>query len=400
MPLEWFVALIALNVVILILLFVLLAKKGKSAPSGVQTDELRRMIGEQNERTIQIMDRISRAQRDKADDLERRVSEQSARSEHKLEVIRNEMNENLRYMNDRNEKQLEEMRRTVEEKLQTTLEKRLSTSFQTVSENLDQVAKGIGEVRRLAESVGDIKKVFTNVKLRGTWGETQLGTLLEQMLSPDQYRRNVRINPRIDSFVDFAVVLPGKEDGETLLPIDSKFPIEEYLRLTDAEDDLARDKAAKGLAAAVKKQADSIADKYIMPPETTDFAILYLPLEGLYAETLKNADLTAYLQKKRVMACGPTNLGALLNSLQTGFKTLAIEKRSSELWKLLSVFKAEFYKFAAILERTQKKLQEAQDSIEGATKKTRTIQKKLRSVAELGEDVPEQLAIEEGDGLD
>lgn len=400
MQTELLIAAIALEVVILLLLIIIAAKRGKGT-AGAQAEELRRTLGEQNERLVETMDRISRAQREKADDLERRVSDQSARSENKLEIIRREMNENLRYMNERNEKQLEEMRRTVEEKLQTTLEKRLSTSFQAVSENLDQVAKGIGEVRRLAESVGDIKKVFTNVKLRGTWGETQLGALLEQMLSPEQYRRNVRINPRIDAFVDFAIVLPGKEDGETLLPVDSKFPIEEYLRLTEAEGDpAASERAAKGLAAAVKKQADSIADKYIMPPATTDFAILYLPLEGLYAETLKNAELTAYLQKKRVMACGPTNLGALLNSLQTGFKTLAIEKRSSELWQLLSVFKSEFYKFAVILEKTQKKLQEAQDTIEGAAKKTRTIQKKLRSVADLGEDAPEQLAIEESDRLD
>ena len=286
----------------------------------------------------------------------------------------------------------------MEEKLQTTLENRLSTSFQAVSDHLDQVSKGIGEVRRLAENVGDIKKVFTNVKLRGTWGETQLGTLLEQMLSPEQYRRNVRVDPRVDAFVDFAVVLPGKDDGETLLPIDSKFPIEEYLRLSETENDpAANEKAVKGLAAAVRRQADSIADKYIRPPRTTDFAILYLPLEGLYAETLKNAELASYLQKKRIMACGPTNLGALLNSLQTGFKTLAIERRSSELWQLLSAFKAEFYKFAAILEKTQKKLQEAQDTIEGAAKKTRTIERKLRSVADLGGEYPEQLAIGEED---
>ena len=377
MPFEIIAA--ALSALAVILLIALLLKKDK------------RGNGEE-------LDRIYRAQREKADDLERRVSETAARSENRIETVRREMNENLRYLNERNEKQLEEMRRIVEEKLQTTLENRLSTSFQAVSDHLDQVSKGIGEVRRLAENVGDIKKVFTNVKLRGTWGETQLGTLLEQMLSPEQYRRNVRVDPRVDAFVDFAVVLPGKDDGETLLPIDSKFPIEEYLRLSETENDpAANEKAVKGLAAAVRRQADSIADKYIRPPRTTDFAILYLPLEGLYAETLKNAELASYLQKKRIMACGPTNLGALLNSLQTGFKTLAIERRSSELWQLLSAFKAEFYKFAAILEKTQKKLQEAQDTIEGAAKKTRTIERKLRSVADLGGEYPEQLAIGEED---
>ncbi len=392
MPFEIIAA--ALSALAVILLIVLLLKKDKRGNG----EELRRGFSEQNERLVGTMDRIYRAQREKADDLERRVSETAARSENRIETVRREMNENLRYLNERNEKQLEEMRRIVEEKLQTTLENRLSTSFQAVSEHLDQVSKGIGEVRRLAENVGDIKKVFTNVKLRGTWGETQLGTLLEQMLSPEQYRRNVRVDPRVDAFVDFAVVLPGKDDGETLLPIDSKFPIEEYLRLSETENDpAANEKAVKGLAAAVRRQADSIADKYIRPPRTTDFAILYLPLEGLYAETLKNAELASYLQKKRIMACGPTNLGALLNSLQTGFKTLAIERRSSELWQLLSAFKAEFYKFAAILEKTQKKLQEAQDTIEGAAKKTRTIERKLRSVADLGGEYPEQLAIGEED---
>ena len=392
MPFEIIAA--ALSALAVILLIALLLKKDTRGNG----EELRRGFSEQNERLVGTMDRIYRAQREKADDLERRVSETAARSENRIETVRREMNENLRYLNERNEKQLEEMRRIVEEKLQTTLENRLSTSFQAVSDHLDQVSKGIGEVRRLAENVGDIKKVFTNVKLRGTWGETQLGTLLEQMLSPEQYRRNVRVDPRVDAFVDFAVVLPGKDDGETLLPIDSKFPIEEYLRLSETENDpAANEKAVKGLAAAVRRQADSIADKYIRPPRTTDFAILYLPLEGLYAETLKNAELASYLQKKRIMACGPTNLGALLNSLQTGFKTLAIERRSSELWQLLSAFKAEFYKFAAILEKTQKKLQEAQDTIEGAAKKTRTIERKLRSVADLGGEYPEQLAIGEED---
>lgn len=207
MPFEIIAA--ALSALAVILLIALLLKKDKRGNG----EELRRGFSEQNERLVGTMDRIYRAQREKADDLERRVSETAARSENRIETVRREMNENLRYLNERNEKQLEEMRRIVEEKLQTTLENRLSTSFQAVSDHLDQVSKGIGEVRRLAENVGDIKKVFTNVKLRGTWGETQLGTLLEQMLSPEQYRRNVRVDPRVDAFVDFAVVLPGKDDG-------------------------------------------------------------------------------------------------------------------------------------------------------------------------------------------
>ena len=248
---------------------------------------------------------------------------------------------------------------------------------------MEAVYKGLGEVRGLAESVGDIKKVFTNVKLRGTWGETQLDSLLAQMLSPEQYEASVRLNPLSGALVDFAVKIPSKDEQTVWLPIDSKFPIEEYERLIDASDSFnkeAEETAMKNLERAIRKQAESIAEKYIQPPATTDFAIMYLPLEGLYAEILKMPDLNEFLYRKRIMACGPTNLGALLSTIQTGFKTAAIEKRSGELWQLLTTFKYEFSKFSDLLDKTRKKLQEAQDSIDSAAKKTRTIGRKLNAV--------------------
>ena len=244
-------------------------------------------------------------------------------------------------------------------------------------------------MQQLAGSVADIRKVFTNVKLRGTWGEVQLSALLGQMLAPQQYRANVHVDPLSSDVVEFAVLLPSK-DGETvLLPIDSKFPIEEYRRLADAEaasDKEGAEKAAKNLERALKVQADAIARKYIRPPLTADFAVMFLPLEGLYAESLKMPGLTEYLAGKRIMACGPTNFGALLTTLQIGYKTAAIEKRSGELWELLSAFRHEFRNFVQILEKAQKKLQEAQDTIENAAKKTRTIDRKLKNVSEIADE--------------
>ena len=243
----------------------------------------------------------------------------------------------------------------------------------------------------LAANVTDIKKLFSNVKLRGTWGEVQLGTLLSQMLAPNQYASSVKVDSRSDGMVDFAVRIPSRDERTVWLPIDSKFPIEEYTRLADATDKAEAAAALKKLAQAVKLQADSIATKYIFPPSTTDFAVMYLPLEGLYAEITKLPELDGYLRKRRVIACGPTNLSALLSTLQTGFKTVAIEKRSEELWQLLSAFKVQFDKFTAVLEKTGKKLQEAQNTIEEAGRRTRTISNKLRTVADIGDDEAERL---------
>lgn len=318
-----------------------------------------------------------------ADYTNRRVEALNIQTERRLSDIQRQLTEDIKYMSQTNAQNLEVIRRTVDEKLSATLEGKLGKSYSIINERLEAVYKGLGEVRGLAESVGDIKKVFTNVKLRGTWGETQLDSLLSQMLSPEQYAASVKLDPLSGAMVDFAVKIPSKDEKTVWLPIDSKFPIEEYERLIDAAnafDKAAEEAALKNLERAIKKQAESIAGKYIHPPATTDFAVMYLPLEGLYAEILKMSDLSEFLYRKRIMACGPTNLGALLSTIQTGFKTAAIEKRSGELWQLLTTFRYEFAKFSELLEKTQKKLQEAQDSIDSAAKKTRTIGRKLNAV--------------------
>ena len=332
--------------------------------------------------------------------MQAKMDELNRLTEQRLNDISRMLAGEIKYMSEQNAKNLEQIRQTVDEKLSTTLENRLTKSYSLINERLEAVYKGIGEVQQLAGSVSDIKKVFTNVKLRGTWGEVQLSALLEQMLSPNQYRANVRINPLDNAVVEFAVLLPSREDETVYLPVDSKFPVEEYQRLIDAGDAMnkdAADKALKNLERALKLQADTIAKKYILPPLTADFAIMFLPLEGLYAETLKIPGLSEYFASRRIMACGPTNFGALLTTLQIGYKTAAIEKRSGELWELLSAFKHEFGNFVKILEKTQKKLQEAQDTIESAAKKTRTIERKLKNVAEIS---PSRADLLLGDGDD
>ncbi|HIU61510.1 MAG TPA: DNA recombination protein RmuC [Candidatus Coproplasma excrementigallinarum] len=311
--------------------------------------------------------------------------------EARINDLKKKLDDDLKYIGETTAKSVESIRLSVEEKLSATLEGKLSKSYEVINAQLEKVYRGIGEVNSLASNVTDIKKLFSNVKLRGTWGEVQLGTLLSQMLAPNQYASSVKVDPRSDGMVDFAVRLPSRDERTVWLPIDSKFPIEEYTRLVDATDKAAATAALKNLAQAVKLQADSIASKYIFPPSTTDFAVMYLPLEGLYAEITKLPELDGYLRKRRVLACGPTNLSALLSTLQTGFKTIAIEKRSGELWQLLSAFKVQFDKFAAILEKTGKKLQEAQNTIEEAGKRTRTISNKLRSVADIGDEEAEKL---------
>ncbi len=311
--------------------------------------------------------------------------------EARINDLKKKLDDDLKYISDSTARSVEIIRATVEEKLASTLEGRLSNSYKIINEQLEKVYKGIGEVNTLAANVTDIKKLFSNVKLRGTWGEVQLGTLLSQMLASSQYASSVKVDARSDGMVDFAVRLPSRDERTVWLPIDSKFPIEEYTRLLDASDREQSALALKRLAQAVKLQADSIASKYIFPPSTTDFAVMYLPLEGLYAEITKLPELDGYLRRRRVLACGPTNLSALLSTLQTGFKTVAIEKRSGELWQLLSAFKVQFDKFTLILEKTGKKLQEAQNTIEEAGRRTRTISNKLRSVADIGEAEAENL---------
>jgi DNA recombination protein RmuC len=291
------------------------------------------------------------------------------------------------------------MRRVVDEKLQTTLEKRLGDSFRQVSERLEQVYAGLGEMRTLAAGVGDLKKVLTNVKTRGTWGEIRLSHILEQILTPEQYAANVATRPGGSERVEFAIRLPGSDpgrEGVVWLPIDAKFPQEDYQRLLDAQeaaDKAAAERALKGLEQRVKLEARAIREKYVEPPHTTDFAILFLPVEGLYAEVLRVPGLCDLLQREhRIVVAGPTTLAALLNSLQMGFRTLAIERRSSEVWDLLGVVKNEFAKFGETLAKTRKKLQEAASTIDQAEVRTRAIERSLRRVEAAPLDAPLDLS--------
>ncbi len=355
---------------------------------------------EENIKNVQgFLDFSAKNQTSQLNAMHNKIDDLSRVTEQRLNDILRTLAGELKYMNEQNAKNLEQIRQTVDEKLSSTLENRLNKSYSLIHERLEAVYKGIGEVQQLASSVADIKKVFSNVKLRGTWGEVQLSSLLEQMLAPSQYKSNVHINPLDNSVVEFAILLPSQNDETVYLPIDSKFPIEEYQRLIEATESMnkdAADKAQKNLERALKLQADTIAQKYILPPLTADFAIMFLPLESLYSETLKISGLTEYFTSKRIMACGPTNFGAFLTTLQIGYKTAAIEKRSGELWELLSAFKHEFSNFVKILEKTRKKLQEAQDTIESAEKKTRTIERKLKNVAEIS-DSRTQLLLSDDD---
>lgn len=333
-----------------------------------------------------LLSRLAEHSRGQVDQLVRMTQ----LNEQKLEELRRTMEIQLRSIQEDNTKQLEQMRAVVDEKLQTTLEKRLTDSFRQVSDRLEQVYKGLGEMRTLATGVGDLKKVLTNVKTRGTWGEIRLSHILEQILSPDQYAANVATRKNSSERVEFAIKLPGR-DGEkhspVWLPIDAKFPQEDYQRLLDAQeaaDKASADKSMKSLEQRIKAEAKNIRDKYIDPPQTTDFGIMFLPVEGLYAEVLRQPGLCDVLQRDfRIVVTGPTTLAALLNSLQMGFRTLAIEKRSSEVWELLGAVKTEFGKFGTVLAKTKKKLQEASNTIDSAEVRTRAIQRKLRKVQEI-----------------
>ncbi len=379
-------------------------RRGADTARLEQLCERAAFVSEQSARAVQdYLDFIGKQQSGNLRGMQEKLETLNESTERRLAEIQRVVTGEIKYMTEQNAHNLEQIRQTVDEKLSSTLENRLNKSYSIINERLEAVYKGIGEVQQLAGSVADIKKVFTNVKLRGTWGEVQLSALLGQMLSPQQYRANVRVDPMSNDVVEFAVLLPSG-DGETvLLPVDSKFPIEEYRRLADAESAADREgaeRASKNLERALKLQADAIAKKYIRPPLTADFAVMFLPLEGLYAESLKMPGLAEYLAGKRVMACGPTNFGALLTTLQIGYKTAAIEKRSGELWELLSAFRHEFRNFVQILEKAQKKLQEAQDTIENAAKKTRTIDRKLKNVSEITQERADLLLGEGEDGQD
>lgn len=295
------------------------------------------------------------------------------------------------------EQRLTAIGQTVDQKLQESVEKRFNESFRLISERLDQVHKGLGEMQTLANGVGDLKKVLTNVKTRGTMGEIQLGAILEQMMSPEQFERNAQVKTGSLERVEFAIRLPGKhlEDRPVLLPIDSKFPIEDYQRLLEAQDSAQEEQLGKQLENAIKKAAKDIYDKYINPPSTTDFAILFVPTEGLYAEVLRRPGLFELLQRDlKITVVGPTNLVAFLSSLQMGFRTLAIERRSSEVWELLGAVKTEFGKFGEVLTRTRKKLEEATNVIDQAQVRTRAIERRLKNVQAL--PASEAVALVEG----
>ena len=310
-------------------------------------------------------------------------------NEQKLEQMRGTIEQRLKVLQDENSQKLEKMREVVDEKLHATLEKRLGESFKLVSDRLEQVYKGLGEMHNLAAGVGDLKKVLANVKTRGAWGEVQLGNLLEQVLTRDQYETNVVTKKDSSDRVEFAIKLPGRDEntGVVWLPIDAKFPLEDYQRLLDAQErgDISEIKRLEDcLGTVIKNQAKKIRDKYIDPPYTTDFAIMFLPVEGLYAEALRRSGLCELLQREyRIVPTGPTTITALLNSLQMGFRTLAIEKRASEVWQILGAVKTDFSKFGDILDKTKKKLEEASNSIEDASKKSRYIERKLRDVQKL-----------------
>ncbi len=361
-------------------------------------------INENNKSLLDYLSNHSKNQFQQLGGIENRLNEILKANDAKLNRVSDIISGNLKILQDNNEKKLEQMRQTVDEKLSSTLEKRLSDSVQLIVKGLDTVSKGIGEMQSLATGVGDLKRVLTNVKTRGGWGEVQLSNLLEQILSPSQYQEQVRIKQNSTERVDFAVILPGKNDETLYLPIDAKFPLEDYSRLCAASEDndvKEMEIQIKNLENRIKEEAKNINEKYISPPLTTDFAVMYLPIEGLYAEVIRRPALCEFLQHKyKIMVCGPTTLTALLNSLQMGFKTLAIEKRSSEIWNTLSIFKLEFNKFVELLSKTQKKIDEASSTLDFATKKTKTIQRKLKDVADIDETKTIQTSFDPDDLID
>lgn len=350
---------------------------------------------QQTQNSLQMFgELISRNQKDSADNLDKRLADINTRfsqmaleNEQKLENIRLSMEKKIGELTNDNNRQLEEMRKTVDEKLQKTLEDRITQSFKLVNDRLEQVYKGLGEMQNLAVGVGDLKKVLSNVKTRGILGEVQLGAILEQILSPEQYEENVITKSTGADRVEFAVKLPGDDERTVWLPIDAKFPADSYSRLVDAYelgDAAAIEEAAKNLERVIKSEAKDIHTKYIEPPYTTDFGIMFLPFEGLYAEVVRRGLLDVLQREYKVNIAGPTTMAALLNSLQMGFKTLAIQKHSSEVWEVLGAVKTEFGTFGKVLDSARKRLRMADEDLEKLIgTRTRAIERKLRGVESL-----------------
>ena len=354
-----------------------------------QHDEAAKSLYEANQSLMTTLSQMGQGQSTLLESMQRQVLLSTRNQEEKINDLRLE-----------NERQLSEMRKTVDARLSESLDKKLDQSFAQVSERLESVYKGLGEMHTLASGVGDLKKVLTNVKTRGIWGEMQLGNLIRQTLAPGQYEENVTVVPGSAERVEFAICLPDQGGNTIYLPVDSKFPQEDYIRLSDASqqgDAAGAEAARKALIQRLKSESKKIAEKYISPPHTTDFAIMFLPVEGLYSEALQTPELVETLQRDyRVVIAGPGTLAAMLNALQMGFRTLAIEKRSGEVWLLLGEIKKDFTRFAEMLENTRRRLDQAGESIDSAVTKSRTIQRKL-SVLETGpilDNPPESLTME------
>ncbi|MBQ2746855.1 MAG: DNA recombination protein RmuC, partial [Firmicutes bacterium] len=344
-------------------------------------------------------------------EMQRQLSNMNVENEQRLENIRKTMESRINALTEDNNKQLEKMRDTVDEKLQKTLEDRITQSFNLVSERLEAVYKGLGEMQNLASGVGDLKKVLSNVKTRGILGEIQLSAILEQILTPEQYDENVATKKGSSDRVEFAIRLPGNDEGIVYLPIDAKFPADSYSKLMDAYEEGDREavKAAeKVLIQTIKNEAKDIRDKYIYPPDTTDFAIMFLPVEGLYAEVVRLGLIETLQREYRVNIAGPTTMAALLNSLQMGFKTLAIQKHSSEVWQVLGAVKTEFDKFGTVLAKTQERINQANkelDTLIGT--RTNVIKQKLKNVQSLPEhesrsilEIPEMVMLDDDNDID
>jgi DNA recombination protein RmuC len=358
-------------------------------------DDLSRSLKSFEERFSTGVKEFNELQRQKFDDLINKQDQLRSETEVKLEKIKETIDTQLQKIQDQNSKKLDEMRATVDEKLESTIERRFTESFKLISNRLDQVHQGLGEMQKLATGVGDLKKVLTNVKTRGGLGEIQLGSILEEIFSPEQFNKNSIVKSGTMERVEYTIKLPGRSNDSSpvLLPIDSKFPNEDYQRLIEAYENADKlsqkeiEDAKKQFVGSVRKNAKDIKEKYINPPFTTDFAIMFVPTEGLYAEILRTTGLFEMLQRDyRVTVVGPTNLVAFLSSLQMGFRTLAIEKRSSEVWQILGAVKTQFGEFGRILDKTKKKLEEATNVIENAGVRSRVIEKRLKTVQELSHD--------------